>query len=130
MLRSLLAIILGAVAGEASAGCNKELLNVEGWSAKPMAARRVEVSMDLRSAATKPIRIIEALVYFRDALDEEIGSLPVERDAHIPVGGIYTRLMRPAPAHFDRLLKLRKQDVETHVCVFAVLYEDGTKEIF
>ncbi|MHC2353825.1 hypothetical protein ACVMB3_003334 [Sinorhizobium meliloti] len=26
--------------------------------------------------------------------------------------------------------KLRKQDVETHLCVFAVLYEDGTKEIF
>ncbi|PLU63284.1 hypothetical protein BMJ24_02455, partial [Sinorhizobium medicae] len=74
MLRFLLAITLGAVAGEAAAGCNKELLNVEGWSAKSMAERRVEVSMDLRSTAPKPIRIIGALVYFRDALDEDIGS--------------------------------------------------------
>ncbi|MQV97055.1 hypothetical protein GHK46_06345 [Sinorhizobium medicae] len=130
MLRFSLVSMIVALAGEASAGCNQELLHVEGWSAKSMAERRVEVSMDLRSTAPKPIRIIEALVYFRDALDEDIGSLPVERDAHIPVGGIYTRLMRPAPAHFDRLLKLRKQDVETHVCVLAVLYEDGTKETF
>lgn len=95
MLRFLLAITLGAVAGEAAAGCNKELLNVEGWSAKSMAERRVEVSMDLSSSAPKPIRIIEALVYFRDALDGDIGELPVERDAHIPVGGNYTRLMKP-----------------------------------
>ncbi|PJR13972.1 hypothetical protein CEJ86_19730 [Sinorhizobium meliloti] len=86
--------------------------------------------MDLRSTAPKPIRIIEALVYFRDALDEDIGSLPIERDAHIPVGALYTRLMRPAPAHFNRLINLRKQDVVSHVCVFAVLYEDGTKEKF
>ncbi|MDX0849181.1 hypothetical protein GHK50_22505 [Sinorhizobium medicae] len=130
MLRLLLAMTLGAVAGEASAGCNKDLLNVEGWSAKSMAERRVVVSMDLRSTAPKPIRIIEALVYFRDALDGDIGALPVERDAHIPAGGSYTRLMKSAPANFDRLLKLRKQDVETHVCVFAVLYEDGTEETF
>jgi len=130
MLRFLLAIMLGSVAGEASAGCNKELLNVENWSAKSVAEFRVQVSMDLRSTAPKPIRIIEGLVYFRDALDGDIGSLPVERDAHIPVGGSYTRVMKSAPAHFDRLLKLRKQDVQTHVCVFAVLYEDGTKEIF
>ncbi len=130
MLRFLLVPTIVAVAGEASAGCNQELLNVEGWSARPMAESRVEVSMDLKSAAPKPIRIIEALVYFRDALDGDIGALPVERDAHIPAGGSYSRLMKPAPAHFDRLLKLRKQDVQTHVCVFAVLYEDGTKETF
>lgn len=49
--------------------------------------------MDLRSTAPNPIRIIEALVYFRDALDEDIGSLPVERDAHISAGGNYTRLI-------------------------------------
>lgn len=130
MLRCLLVSMIVALAGEASAGCNQDLLHVEGWSAKSMDERRVEVRMDLKSSAPKPIRIIEALVYFRDALDGDIGSLPVERDAHIPAGGNYTRLMKPAPAHFDRLLKLRNQDVQTHVCVFAVLYEDGTKEIF
>ncbi|MDX0182284.1 hypothetical protein GOC16_15680 [Sinorhizobium meliloti] len=130
MLRFLLVSMIVALAGEASAACNQELLHVQDWTAKSMAERRVEVRMDLKSSAPKPIRIIEALVYFRDALDGDIGELPVERDAHIPVGGNYTQLMKSAPAHFDRLLKLRKQDVKTHVCVFAVLYEDGTKEIF
>lgn len=130
MLRLLFASVVAALAGEASAGCNQELLNVTGWAAKAVTDRQVEVRMDLKSTAPKPIRIIEALVYFRDALDGDVGALPVERDAHIPAGGTYTRLMKSAPVNFDRLLKLRKQDVQTHVCVFAVLYEDGTKETF
>ncbi|RVO40421.1 hypothetical protein CN093_11320 [Sinorhizobium meliloti] len=68
MPRFLLAFMIAALAGEASVGGNQEILMVEGWSAKPLAESRVEVSMDLRSTAPKPIRIIEALVYFRDAL--------------------------------------------------------------
>ncbi|MGZ2374869.1 hypothetical protein ACVI3U_002772 [Sinorhizobium medicae] len=50
MLKFLLAITLGAVAGEAAAGCNKELLNVEGWSAQSMA------SAELRSPWTLGLR--------------------------------------------------------------------------
>ncbi|WP_085032255.1 hypothetical protein [Ensifer aridi] len=130
MLRLFSAFMVAALAGEASAACNGSLLGVTEWSARPIDERYVEVTVTLQSHAKKPIRMIDAFVAFRDALNGEIGAINLERDAAIPAGGVFTDKGRWYARYFSRLTTLKKEDVKTSTCVNEVLYEDGSKEIF
>lgn len=130
MLRLLSAFMVAAIAGEASAACNGSLLNVTEWSARPVDERYVEVTVRLQSNATKPIRMIDGFVAFRDALNGEIGAINLERDAAIPAAGAFTDKGKWLARYFRRLTTLKKEDVKTSTCVNAVLYADGSKEAF
>lgn len=131
MLRFLVPVwIIGMLAGEAAAGCNKTLISVSDWSARQLDERNVEVSVSVLSNAEKRIRMLYAFAYFDDVFDVPIGSVSIGPDAVIAAGGTYTELSKWTPHRFGRLLKMRKEDVKTATCVQAVLYEDGTKETF
>jgi hypothetical protein len=130
MLRILLALLVAAAAADAKAKCNQELLSVDDWAARQVNERNIEVTVSVRSHSKKPIRMIEAIVGFTDALGADIGAIILERDVNVAAGERFVDKGLWTPQRFGRLLKVRKQDVKTDTCVTAVLYEDGSKETF
>lgn len=124
----LMLIVLGAV--PAHAACNGDLLKVKEWSIKPIDPSTNELTVTLASGSDKPIRMIDGQFGFRDALGGHVASAAIDRDATISVGGDYTQTGTWGPYTFERLLKLKSEEVEAFTCVNSVLYEDGTKEAF
>jgi len=115
----------------AQAECNASLLTFTGYSMRPLAAEAVEIATTFKSNASKPIRMLDAMATYRDALGASIGSFRLNRDVSIPVGGEYREVKKWGQfTHADRLPKLKPSEVSLSVCVKAVLYEDGTKETF
>jgi hypothetical protein len=119
----------GLLATSANA-CSGDVLIVENWAIEPIDKYYNELSWTVRSNLDKPIRMIDASLGFQDALGERIASLSIDRDAAIPAKGTYSDKARWGPSTFERLLHLRKSEVEPFTCVRALLYDDGTKEEF
>lgn len=102
------------------------ILKLEDWSAKPDGAgTRITLRLALRG--DKPVRMVDGKVSFYDALDGSVGSYPIDRDAHIAPGKPYEQKDFYTKG---RLENLKHEEVTSKVCVYAVLYEDGTKETF
>ncbi len=66
----------------------------------------------------------------RTLLGAELAALGLDRDAAIPPNGSFTQADVWGPSTFERLLKLKPDEVGIETCVRAVLFEDGTKEQF
>lgn len=125
-----LAICFASAAGPSWGACNSDLLTVTDWSIRKIDAGTNELVVTLKSEAEKPIRMIDGQYGFRDALGGRIASAAIERDASLPPSGETTITGLWGPFTFERLLTLKKEEVEPYTCVRAVLYDDGTKEEF
>jgi hypothetical protein len=130
MREAVVLMLIFLAAGPAHAACNGDLLSVKEWSIKPIDADTNELTVTLASGSDKPIRMIDGQFGFRDALGGHVASAAIDRDAAIPAGGDYTQTGTWGPYTFERLLKLKSEEVEAFACVKSVLYEDGTKEVF
>jgi hypothetical protein len=120
----------GLAGGQAFAACNANLLQVDNWSIKPVDKQTNELKVTIKSHAHKPIRMLDAQYGFKDALGGHIASAAIDRDMKIAPGGAATMEGQWGPYTFERLLKLKREDVSAYACVRSVLYEDGTKEEF
>lgn len=126
-----LAGILGTTgSGMAQAACNADLIEFTSWSIEPIDSDSNRVVATFKSHADKPIRMIDASAGYIDALGERIGSFALERDVSIAPGATHTETGTWGLNTFERLLKLRPEEVTTFTCTKAVLYEDGTKVEF
>lgn len=130
MNRIALAVFMTLAASSAMAQCNTDLLTVSDWSIKPIDKETNSLTVVLKSNADKPIRMIDGQYGFEDALGGHIASAAITRDAAIPPGGTYTETGRWGPYTFERLLTLKHDEVTPTICIRAVLFEDGTKEMF
>lgn len=103
-----------------------DVLSFEGWAAERQETA-IGMTIRVRSTAQAPIKMIDGVVWLRDALGEPLGGIKVERDLHIMPGAVYEQ-------HFhvteDRFLKASPTDISGIACVKSVLYEDGTKTTF
>ncbi|WP_105430226.1 hypothetical protein [Neorhizobium sp. T6_25] len=129
-MRFSVLVISVLTATSAQAACNGDLIAVQDWNIRPLDATTNELTYTVKSNAPKAIRMIDGQVGFKDALGKSIGPLAIERDAVLTVGGTFTETRRWGPHTFERLLKLKKDEVTPYTCVKAVLYEDGSKEEF
>lgn len=118
-----------ALAGASCSGTT-DLLQVSSWSIEAIDARTNALTVAVTNTADKPIRMIDGSVGFVDALDEEIARYAIDRDANIPAKGVFEDTGQWGPFTFERLLKLRPEEVIAFACVRSVLYEDGSKETF
>ncbi|MGN7749723.1 hypothetical protein [Sinorhizobium meliloti] len=130
-MRSVVSLVLCFVltGGQAFAACNADLLSVEEWSVRRLDDQNMEVQVVVKSAAQKPIRMLDADFGFRDALGGHVAADAFDRDIDIPAGGS-VRAVTKWPTTFERLLKLKHEEVAAYACVRGVLYDDGTKEEF
>lgn len=127
-MRILFALFL--MCGTANAACNDQLIEFVSWSIKPIDSDTNEVTASFKSHAEKPIKMIDASAGYKDALGGRIGSFALDRDLAITPGEEFTETGKWGPHTFERLLKLKPEEVTTYTCVKAVLYTDGTKEEF
>ncbi|MCO5962366.1 hypothetical protein [Sinorhizobium meliloti] len=130
-MRSIASLVFAAVmtGGPAFAACNADLLSVEKWSAQRVDDQTIEVRITVKSQAQKPIRMLSADFGFKDALGGHVAADTFDRDMTIPANASVTATKK-WPMTFERLLKLKHDEVVASTCVRAVLYEDGTKEEF
>ena len=120
---------MALMGGQAFAACNADLLSVDDWSARLLDDRNMEVQIVVKSNAQKPIRMLDADFGFKDALGGHVAADTFERDIEIPASGSATTVKK-WPMTFERLLKLKHEEVAAYACVRGVVYEDGTKEEF
>ncbi|OMQ41677.1 hypothetical protein [Ensifer sp. 1H6] len=106
------------------AACNADLLSIDEWS-----DRNIEVTVTVNSRAQKPIRMLDADFGFKDVLGGHVAADTFDRDVEIAGGGSATTI-RKWRTTFERLLKLKYDEVTAYACVRGVVYEDGTKEEF
>lgn len=130
-MRSIcLAVLLAAAPVALAHACDGTLAVVEEWSITPFDADNNKLVTTIRFKTEKPIRMIDGSFGFEDALGERVGSAGMDRDVSIAPGGTYTQDGIWGPYTFERLLKLRKEEVKTFTCIRAILYEDGSKQEF
>lgn len=122
--------LLAMMTSTAHAGCNEKLIEFTSWSIKPIDADTNEVVTSFKSNASKPIRMIDASAGYKDALGDTVGTFSLDRDVSIAPGATYSETKNWGLYTFERLLKLKPEEVTTFTCVRAVLYDDGTKEEF
>lgn len=126
----------GAQAQAAKCGNNgsPDVLRLVSWKGeraapRPNAAPAVEVTVEVENAGAKPIRMIDGVVWFTDALGGHVGGVSVPRDVNLAPGAKLAERARYSGA-FERLPDLRPNEVQAIACVRAVLYEDGEKATF
>jgi hypothetical protein len=121
-------MLIATPASSADCGAgNADLLAIEGWSATPGDFGSVNVTIDLKNTADKQIRMVKATAVFFDPFGERIANLAIDPDIVIPPNASHQEKGNWQAA---RLAKVRPTDVEAKLCVSAVLYEDGTKQVF
>ncbi len=131
MRRILLGLALALIgASPALSACNDDLLTISNWSIKPIDSHMNELSFTLRSSAEKGIRMLDAQVRFTDRLGATIGPLTIQRDVAIPASGSFTGTRVWGPFTIERLLDVNAEDITAHTCVHAVVYDDGSTDVF
>lgn len=125
-----LAFSSGTAAAQAPCSVGGDILQVADWSIEPIDDSTNSLSVTLKNTGTNNIRMVDGSVGFVDALGGQIASYKIDRDASIGAGEEYSHTGRWGPFTFERLLKLRPEEIGTWVCVRSVLYEDGTIERF
>lgn len=122
--------LLAMMTSAAHAGCNESLIEFTSWSIKPIDAQNNQIVATFKSNSAKPIRMLDTSAGYKDALGETVGTFSLNRDVSIAPGAMYSETKTWGPYTFERLLKLKPEEVTTFTCTRAVLYEDGTKEEF
>lgn len=130
----LVGAALAALASPSTAAecyrASPEAITVTDWTIDPVDATTNTLTVTFRSNLDRSIRMIDGMIYFTDALGQDIGPMTMDRDLTIDPGETYTQDGLWGPYTFERLLVLRHDEVQATACVSAVLYDDGTKETF
>lgn len=135
-MRILLVVLLALLAAPAFADesvCSDEqqaAVTLLGWTKPKPDDRYVIVGMGLESRLDKPIVMIDADVTFVDALSAIIGgvALTVDRDLHFSANG--RAVLTPNDPHLWRLREIDENLVTATLCTRAVMFADGTKQVF
>jgi len=132
ILIGVASLFLGATGAYAAPSCqgSLDLLQVSDWSISPIDEDTNSLSVTLSNSGDNAIRMIDGSVAFQDALGGHIASYSIDRDAQIEAHGSFEETGRWGPYTFERLLKLKADEVEAYACVRAVLFADGSKEEF
>lgn len=114
-----------------AAACNEGLFTVTDWRAEVTEdnrSTRTVVNVDLRYDGKRGYRMIHAAAMFSDAIGNALASPGLERDANVrPGDGItITAAFRGAA----RIATIDRDDVHSRVCVWSIVYDDGTIEEF
>ena len=126
----VLAIGLSIASGPLMAGCNESLLLLDTWKIEAIDSDTNRLTTDFTFTGDRPIRMLDASAGFRDILGERINSFALERDVSLTEGATHQEVGRWGPYTFERLLDMNPDDVKPWVCVWAVVYQDGTVEKF
>ncbi|GEM_PF-764021 len=135
-MRALVAVLVcsvlmsGSASAQSTCKSGADFLNVEEWSIEPIDSQYNSLSVTLRNTGAKDVRMVDGSVGFIDALGGNIASYTIDRDAELPAGELYSQTGRWGPHTFERLLKLRPEEVTAWACVRSAVYDDGTVEKF
>lgn len=139
MRAAMMVALLGAavVANDAFAcdGSTK-LLSVKDWTVEevdgliPGIHSGIDITVDIKSHAEKPFRMIDASYTFADALGRRISGFMIDPDLKVRPGETVSTTNGYTGSEMDRVIKMNRDDVIVTICTRAVVYEDGTKEDF
>ncbi|WP_307145455.1 hypothetical protein [Rhizobium tibeticum] len=133
----LIAVVVSLAALPAAAqDCQegqKEVIAVESWDIKkvddPMFSG-MDITLKLKSNATKPFRMADASFTFQDGLGRRISSFTIDPDLKAKPGDVVETVNGYQGSEMDRVPKMNRADVVVFACTKALVYEDGTKEEF
>ncbi len=124
------AMVAGLWATQANA-CNSDLLTVIDWKVIENKKSRVLpylLEANVKYNGDKAYRMIHAGVIFADVLGKSLGQVNLETDENVKPGD--TILANGQVTVKDRMIKVNRDDVTYRTCVWAIVYQDGTKETF
>lgn len=108
-----------------------EVLSLEAWEAELLDADGYSLSIEIESLSEQAFRMIDARTFFIDALGRPIISLALDPDLTLAAGERYTlHWNRIVSADGPRLATIKSNDVQTKVCVYSVVYDDGVVASF
>jgi len=119
------------MAQECQDGSN-EILTVENWQVEKVEGilSGIDITVELRSHASKPFRMIDASFTFHDTLDRRISSFTIDPDLKAKPGETVSTVNGYMGREMDRVPSMDRADVVVFACTRAVVYEDGSKEFF
>jgi len=127
ILPVLLATVASADANECLNGSG-DILRLSSWSAEPVDDHSTAVTLTYENVTQKGIEIVNATAWFYDALDNGIGGIPLDSDPQLEPAGSIT--VKRKMLGFQRVLKVKPENISAVICTDAVLYDDGTRETF
>ncbi len=122
--------ILASVFAQPAVACNYDLISMTGWKITPKDSDSNILETAFVFNGDRDIRMIDASAQFSDVLGGRIASFAVDRYLLLESGAVFNQTGLWGQYTFERLLDMDKADVETRVCVKAVIYADGEKETF
>lgn len=113
-----------------AAACNEQLFTVLDWRADSNsdARPRTVVEVDLRYDGERPYRMIHAAAMFSDVIGNALVSPGLDRDADVLPADEFT--ISAAFQGTARISTINRDDVVSRVCVWSIVYDDGTVEEF
>lgn len=107
-----------------------DLFEVIGWSAKTHGVTGPTfVTIGLRYGGSEPIKMIEAHVTATDPLGGTLGVDEMNRDTPLTPGLAFTTSLSMRDPD-RRLNRLEPGEVSFHICVYAVLRDNGVVDRF
>lgn len=122
--------ILVSVFAQPAFACNYDLISMTGWKITPKDSDTNTLETAFVFNGDREIRMIDASAQFSDVLGKQIASFAIDRDLRLEAGAVFSQTGLWGKYTFERLLDMNEADVETRVCVKAVIYSDGEKETF
>ncbi|MGU3575637.1 hypothetical protein ACLBWZ_08890 [Brucellaceae bacterium C25G] len=124
------AIVAGFYVGDARA-CNTDLLTVLDWKVtdnKQSSLLPYLLEANVKYNGKRPYRMIHAGVMFSDVLGKKLGQVNLKRDQNVIPDGV--ALADGQVSVEGRIAQINRDDIVYRTCVWAIVYDDGTKETF
>lgn len=136
MRHLLLTSALFLISSPSFADCGRgspDILTLTDWTVEEDTSRTIpgsKVEFTVRNNGAKAVRLVDAGVYFRDILGEQIASIAISRDIQIAPGEAAVDGGSYLGTRLDRIPKMNPADVVAFACTEAVVYEDGSIDEF
>ena len=124
------AIVMGAITP--AMACNDELFSVEDWRGTASDTGRhvrTDMDVDLRYDGDRPYRMIHAAAMFSDVIGNALVTVRVDRDRSVQPNEQLT-ISGAFAGEGSRITEIHRDDVVSRVCVWSIVYDDGTVEKF
>lgn len=129
----LIAVSLLGCAHSAHA-CNgsADVLSLEDWHIEKVDGfiSGVDITVDLKSHAKMPFRMIDASYILEDVLGHHISGFKINPDIKAKPGETVSTTNGYMGSGLDRVINMDRSDITITTCVRALVYEDGSKETF
>lgn len=123
----ILAMTTGATAQECNYG-SLDVMKLTGWSAAPNDDKTTKVTVTYKNSTAKQIEIVDASVFFADAVGDIIGGIRLARESKFAPGETLTIAQDAVDLH--KVTESERQKISAYICTRTVVYVDGTKEKF